>query len=115
AQTSGRQSRLTHRNSDTPSARAIQKKMPTLGTNQTTAHSALKESLSKSLDVDKDGTPPGRPCISLDDALAIVAPLMPVAPKYKKERAKAAIAGLVGKDLMGRNGDLLWDNQPHQL
>jgi KaiC/GvpD/RAD55 family RecA-like ATPase len=97
------------------SARAIKTKMPTLGTNQAIAHSALKESLSKSVDVGKDGAPPGRPCISQVDALAIVAPLIPVAAKYKKERAKTAIAGLVGKDLVGMKGDWLWDNQPHQI
>ena len=97
------------------SARAIQKKMPTLGSNQVIAHNALKEPLSKPVNVDKDGAPPARPCIRFDDALAIVAPLMPVAAKYQKERAKAAIAGLVGKDIVGTKGDWLWDNQPHQL
>ncbi|MDI1272342.1 AAA family ATPase [Polaromonas sp.] len=96
------------------SVRTIQKKMPTLGSNQVIAHNALREPLSKSVDVDKDGAPPGRPCISLDDALAIVAPLIPVAAKYQKERAKAAIAGLVGKDVVGTKGDWLWDNQPHE-
>lgn len=97
------------------STRAIQKKMPTLGSNQVIAHNALKEPLCKSVDIDKDGAPPGRPCISFDDALAIVAPLIPVAPKYQKERAKAALAGLVGKDVVGKKGDWLWENQSHQF
>lgn len=92
------------------SAQAIQKKMPTLGSNQLIARTALKEMLSKSVDVDKDGAPPGKPCISFDDALAIVASLMPAEAKHQKERAKVAITGLVGKDLMGMNGGWLWNN-----
>ena len=97
------------------SARAIQKKMPTLGSNQAIAHSALKTLLSRSVDIGRDGAPAGRPCISHDDALAIIAPSMPVLAKHKKERAKGAIEGLVTKNVVGRNGDWLWDIHSHQL
>ena len=97
------------------SAQAIQKKMPTLGSNQLIAHKALKEPLSNSVDIDKDGAPQGKQCISFDVALAIVAPLMPVTAKHQKERAKVAIAGLVGKDVMGLAGNWLWDAQSLQI
>lgn len=97
------------------STQAIQKKTPTLGSNQLIAHNALKDPLSKSMDLDKDGAPPGSPCIRFNDALAIVAPLILVAAKHQRERAKAAITGLVGNATMGMKGDWLWDNQAHQL
>ena len=92
------------------SAHAIAKKMPTLGSNQTIALKALAEPLSKSVDSDKDGAPQGRPCLLFEHALAVVALLMPVEAKHKKQRAKDALTGLVSKDLVGMNGDWLWVN-----
>lgn len=92
------------------SAHAIAKKMPTLGSNQTIALKALVEPLSKSVDIDKDGAPPGRPCLLFEHALAVVALLMPVEAKHKKQRAKDALTGLVSKDLVGMKGDWLWVN-----
>ena len=92
------------------SAQASQKNGRTLGSNQTIANEALKEPLRQSVDTDKDGSPQGMPCISFEDAVAIVAPLIPVAAKHQKERAKDAITGLVGKNVMGTNGGWLWNN-----
>ena len=92
------------------SAQADAKKIPTLGSNQTIALNALEEPLRESVDFDKDGTPPGRPCLDFDHALAIVALLMPVEAKYKKQRAKEAIAGLVNKNVMGMKGEWIWAN-----
>jgi len=92
------------------SAQAITKKTPTLGSNQTIALKALEEPFRSAIDFDKDGAPPGRPCLRFDDAVAIVAPLMPVEAKHKKERAKDALAGLVKKDMVGMKGDWLWVN-----
>lgn len=92
------------------SAHAIAKKMPTLGSNQTIALKALAEPLSKSVDIDKDGAPQGRPCLLFEHALAVVALLMPVEAKHKKQRAKDALTGLVSKDLVGMKGDWLWVN-----
>lgn len=92
------------------SAQAIAKKMTTLGRNQTIALKALEEPLSKSVDINKDGTPQGRPYLGFEHALAIVAPLMPGGDKYKKQRAKEALAGLVTRNVMGINGDWLWVN-----
>lgn len=92
------------------SAHAIAKKMPTLGSNQTIVLKALVEPLSKSVDIDKDGAPQGRPCLLFEHALAVVALLMPVEAKHKKQRAKDALTGLVSKDLVGMKGDWLWVN-----
>jgi hypothetical protein len=62
------------------------------------------------VDIDKDGTPQGKPCLLYEDALTIVALLMPVEVKYKKQRAKEALSGLVSKDVVGMKGDWLWVN-----
>jgi putative DNA primase/helicase len=92
------------------SAQAIAKKMPTLGSNQTIALKALEEPLRESLDMDKDGAPQGKPCLLFEHALAIVAPMMPVGAKYKKQRAKEALTGLVEKNMLGMKGEWLWVN-----
>lgn len=96
------------------SAQAVQKKMPTLGRNQTIALKALEEPLCKSVDFDKDGALQGRPCLRFEHALAIVTPLMPGEAKHQKLRAKEAIAGLVSKDLLGEQGEWLSHNQTSQ-
>ncbi|MEO6421423.1 MAG: AAA family ATPase [Candidatus Nitrotoga sp.] len=92
------------------STQAIQKKIPTLGSNQGIAHKALGEPLRMSQNIGKGGAPEGRPCITFDDALIVVAELMPVEAKHQKQRAKEAIAGLVRKGIMGMKGEWLWDN-----
>ena len=91
-------------------AQTVAKKTPTLGSNQTIALKALEGPLSVSLDVDKDGAPKGRLCLGFEHALAIVATQMPVVAKYKKERAKDALTGLVSKGVIGMKGDWLWVN-----
>lgn len=93
------------------SVQAVQKKMPKLACNQTTALKALEEPLCQSVDIDKDGVPPGSPCLRFDDAIAIVAPLMPGLAKHKKQRAKEAITGLVGKGVLSEIGEWLTHNQ----
>ena len=92
------------------SAQAIAKKRPTLGSNQTIALKALEEQLLKSADIDKDGAPPGRPCLRFEQALAIVVLLMPGGDKHKKERALAALDGLVTRNVVGMKDDWLWVN-----
>jgi putative DNA primase/helicase len=93
------------------SAQTVGKKMPKLACNQTIALKALEVPLCKSVDIDKDGVPPGRPCLCFDDAIAIVAPLMPGLAKHQKQRAKEAITGLVGKGVLSENGKWLNHNQ----
>jgi putative DNA primase/helicase len=92
------------------SGQATAKKMTTLGSNQTIALKALEEPLRESIDIEKDGAPPGRPCLGFEHALAIVSPLMPAETKYKKQRAKEALTGLANKDILGMKGDWLWCN-----
>lgn len=91
------------------STQAIQKKMPTLGSNQGIAHKALGKPLRESFNIGKEGAPVGKPCITFDDALTVIAELMPVETKHQKQRAKEAIAGLVRKGIMGMRGEWLWD------
>lgn len=92
------------------SAQARQQKVPTLGSNQALALRALEGPLGQSVDIDKDGAPKGQPCLLFEHALAIVALLMPAEAKYKKQRAKEALTGLVNKDVVGMKGDWLWVN-----
>lgn len=96
------------------SAQAVAKKLPTLGRNQAIALNALEEPLRESVDFDKDGTPPGRPCLRFNDAIAIVAPLMPGDAKHQKLRAKEAITGLVGNGVMSEKEEWLSHNQSPQ-
>jgi hypothetical protein len=96
------------------SAQAVQRKMPTLGSNQTIALKSLEEALRKSVDIDDEGAPPGRPCLRYDDAIVIVAPLMPVETKHQKQRAKEAITGLVSKGVLSKNEEGLSRNQSPQ-
>jgi KaiC/GvpD/RAD55 family RecA-like ATPase len=96
------------------SAHAIAKKVPKLASNQTIALKALEEPMRKTVAIDTEGAPPGRPCLLFDDAIAIVAPLMPGLAKHQKQRAKEAITGLVGKGVLSENGEWLINAQfPH--
>lgn len=92
------------------SAQAIAKKTPTLGSNQKIALEALEQPLRESVDIDKDGAPLGRQCLGVEQAYAIVVPLMPGGDKHKKERAEAALDGLVTRNVVGMKGDWLWVN-----
>lgn len=96
------------------SVQAVAKKMPTLGSNQVIALKALEEPLCKSVDIDKDGAPLGRPGIRFDDAIAMVTPLMPVEAKHQKERAKEAIKGLVRNGVLSEKEEWLSHNQSPQ-
>lgn len=92
------------------SAQAIKKKMPTLGSNQTIALKALERPLRESVEIDKEGAPQGKPCLDVEHAYAIVVPLMPGGDKHKKERAEAALDGLVTRNVVGMKGGWLWVN-----
>jgi len=83
-------------------------KLPT-GGNQKIALDTLAEPLRNSLETGKDGAPEGRPCIRLDEAIALVAERMLCdQPKHKKARAKEAVKGLVAGGILGAKGDWLW-------
>ncbi|WP_175732596.1 AAA family ATPase [Burkholderia ambifaria] len=78
------------------------------GNNQCIAMDALAQPLRESRDFNKGGAPVGRPCIEFDAAVSIVAAHMPVDPKRRKERAKAAITGLVAGRIYGLKDGWLW-------
>lgn len=92
------------------SSQAIGKKSPTLGKNQAIALKALEQPLTNAFEIGKDGEPQGKPCLLFQQALEIVAPLMPGEAKHKKQRAKEAISGLVSNKVMEMDGDRLWLN-----
>lgn len=92
------------------SAQAVVKKRPTLGSNQTIALKALEGPLRESVEIDKEGAPQGKPCLDVEQAYAIVVPLMPGGDKHKKERAEAALDGLVTRNVVGIKGEWLWVN-----
>lgn len=96
------------------SAQARQQKVPKLGRNQLIAHVGLKAPLSKSMDIDIEGAPPGRQCIGFEDALEIVSPLIKAQAKHQRQRAKEALDGLVSNGVMGMKGVWLWNNQTDQ-
>jgi hypothetical protein len=92
------------------SAQAVGTKIPKLGSNQKIALNALEGPLRESVDIDKDGAPQGKPCLLVEHALAIVIPLIPAEAKYKKQRAKEALTGLVERNMLGMKGEWLWVN-----
>lgn len=56
----------------------------------------------------KPGAPPLRPCIELEAAVTAAAGKLTVTPDRRAERARAAIAGLVTRGLLGCNEGWLW-------
>jgi len=78
------------------------------GGNQKIALDTLDESLRKSTDFNKDGAPPGYPCIRLDDAVGIVAEHLMCEAKHKNLRAREALTGLVVRKIYGVKGNWLW-------
>lgn len=83
-------------------------KLPT-GGNQKIAFDAVTEALRNSFESGKDGAPEDRPCIRLDDTIALVAERMVCdQPKHKTARAKEALKGLVARGILGAKGDWLW-------
>lgn len=69
-----------------------------LGSNQRIALTALKPHLTKAIEI--DGDTKGNPSVSFEQAIEIITPLMPVAPKHKKQRANEAIKGLVNHNIL---------------
>lgn len=92
---------------ENPSEQATEKKKPVLGKNQTIALNALKLSLSNDIDPGNDGSPQEEPSLTYQQAIEIVAPLMPGEAKHKKQRAKEALNGLEKNNVLAVNGDRL--------
>ena len=86
------------------------KTKPSLTKNQKIARVALDKPFKNATAVGMDGAPKGRPCITYDAAVEIVAEIMPTDARHRKQRAKEAIAGMVANGYMDMKGDWLWDN-----
>lgn len=93
------------------STQAVAKKKPPLGSNQTIAHKALEELLRDGVDSGNEGAPTGVPGVLFDEALAIVAAMMPGEPKHQKQRAKEAIGSLVTRGYLAEKEGWLTNNQ----
>ncbi len=92
------------------STQTIEKKMPTLGSNQKIALKVLKDLLTNSIEICMVVVPQDKPSLLLDKALESVALQMPGEAKHKKQRAKEALTGLAKNNLVVMNGDRLWLN-----
>jgi putative DNA primase/helicase len=62
------------------------------------------------VNIDKEGTPQGKPCLLFEQALEIVALSVAGEAKRKKQRAKEALTGMVERNILGMKGDWLWVN-----
>lgn len=87
------------------------KKKPSLASNQTIAHKALEELLRDAVDSGNEGAPTGVPGVLFDEALVIVAAMMPGVAKHQKQRAKEAIGSLVTKGYLAEKEGWLTHNQ----
>jgi len=86
----------------------LQKKQISLGCNQKIALGEIDKMLSTSPYIGKDGSPPEARCVDYGEAITNVAQLIPADAKHKKSRAATAIAGLIGKYLLGMKGSWMW-------
>lgn len=77
------------------------------GGNQRLVWDALRP-MFKAGTTGKPGAPPLRPCIELEAAVTAAAGKLTVTPDRRAERARAAIAGLVTRSLLGCNEGWLW-------
>ena len=73
-------------------------KLPS-GGNQKIAFDTLNESLSKSVEGNKDGVPSEHPCIRMDEAVRLVAARLTCDAKRRTERAQQALTALVAKEV----------------
>lgn len=78
------------------------------GGNQMIALNALAAPLRESLIFGKPGAIPSRPCLELEEAVRIVADSLAVEKKRRNERAREAIAGLVGRGIYGLHDGWIW-------
>ena len=79
-----------------------------VGVNQKIAYGALGELLRQSKHFGMAGAPPTRPCVELEAAVTATSGRLKSDPKHRKERARSAIAGVVGKGLIELRDGWLW-------
>lgn len=82
-------------------------KVPTSG-NQAIVWRELGPLFCASQSLGQGGAPPSRPCIRFEDAVEAIRGKLPVESRRQGERAKQAIAGLVGRGVLGFGEDWLW-------
>jgi len=78
------------------------------GGNQKVVFDALGELLRKSATFGCAGSPPVRPCVQLESAVAAIAPRLTCEPKRQKERVRAALTGLNASGVVTCREGWLW-------
>lgn len=78
------------------------------GGNQGTVWRELGPLFIASQDIGKGGAPATRPCLRFDDAIEKVKGKLPCESARQHERAKAAIRGLIGRDLLTFGEGWIW-------
>lgn len=78
------------------------------GVNQRIAFDALAEPLRESRDFGKGDAPPSHPCLEIEAAIRLVASRLSCELRKRKERARAAVVGLVDCGIYGSCDGWLW-------
>jgi len=88
------------------------KQSTVLGANERIVMDALGAAFRKAGTFAPEGSPkslpPGRPCLGFEDAISAAQEKLPVEPKRKRERTKAAILKLVEKGALVFESEFLW-------
>lgn len=78
------------------------------GGNMRLAFDAIAAALKSARAYGMASAPPGRPCIELEAATAAAAAALPCEPKRRRERAQAAVTGLVSRGNLGHAEGWIW-------
>lgn len=89
-------------------AALVRRAAPPAGGNMRLAFTAIVSALKDARAYGQASAPPGRPCIDLEAAIAAAASALPCEPKRKRERAQAAITGLVSRQNLAHSEGWIW-------
>lgn len=78
------------------------------GGNMRLAWDAIGDLLKRSTNQGMASAPPGRPCVTLEEAIAAAAPRLPCEAKRQRERAQQAVTGLVGRGNLAHADGWVW-------
>jgi hypothetical protein len=78
------------------------------GGNMRLAFDAIAAALKSARAYGMASAPPGRPCIELETATTAAAAALPCEPKRRRERAQAAVTGLVSRGNLGHAEGWIW-------
>lgn len=87
---------------------AVRRALPPKSGNQKIVWDALGEVLRKSTSFGEAGSPPGRPCIRLEDAIEQTRGRLVCEQKRQTERTRDAIKGLIARGLLEHREGWLW-------